>query len=345
MPRRFGIVLVATAALLPACKKKREATPAPVAEMTPIKDPTRAEPVKPEPPVVAPVSEAPVPAPPEEPTVPGSRDVPGERGVPLDRQVLGSLPHPFGALEVVKPGASREDILSALPNARRDGDEHVTVPVGVDDLVAHIDIDFSGHLDVVRIDVPESAQALLAQAWGKPNANGSWFDRKKRWRADLEGGELMIGPFVPLAEVAGKGPDGLAEKQAILGATPAELTARFGARVREVDVENDDGEKTGEKRIEVLMPATDVCKYYTHAEGELSGGRVAKLHVDQCFDDESQRRAALASLEKVWGRAVPARSAADLPVFSFAGVPGRKIEMTLGEVFDGQTGWTITIAR
>lgn len=344
MSRRIGLVVVATAALLPACKKKREATPAPVAEMKPIADPARPEPAKPEPPVVAqPVPEAPVPAPPE-PT-PGSRDVPSERGVPLDRAALGSLPHPFGALEVVKPGASREDILSALPNARRDGDDHIVVPVGVEDLVAHIDIDFAGHLDVVRIDVPESAQALLAQAWGKPNANGSWFDRKKRWRADLDGDELMIGPFVPLAEVAGKGPDGLAEKQAILGATPDELTARFGARVRTFDVENDDGEKTGEKRIELLLPATEVCKYYTHAEGELAGGRVVKLHVDQCFDDESQRRAALASLEKAWGRAVPARSAADLPVFTFAGVPGRRIEATVGDGYLGQAAWNITIAR
>lgn len=344
MSRRIGLVVVATAALLPACKKKREATPAPVAEMKPIADPARPEPAKPEPPVVTqPVPEAPVPAPTE--PVPGSRDVPSERGVPLDRAALGSLPHPFGALEVVKPGASREDILSALPNARRDGDDHIVVPVGVEDLVAHIDIDFAGHLDVVRIDVPESAQALLAQAWGKPNANGSWFDRKKRWRADLDGDELMIGPFVPLAEVAGKGPDGLAEKQAILGATPDELTARFGARVRTFDVENDDGEKTGEKRIELLLPATEVCKYYTHAEGELAGGRVVKLHVDQCFDDESQRRAALASLEKAWGRAVPARSAADLPVFTFAGVPGRRIEATVGDGYLGQAAWNITIAR
>lgn len=340
--------MVAIAAMLSACKKKREAapTPAAVTERKAITDPARPTP---EPPIVAREQAAqpedPPPPPTEETPVPGSRDVPSERGVPLDRAALGSLPHPFGALEVIKPGASREDILTALPNARRDGDERIVVPVGVEDLVAHIDIDFSGHLDVVRIDVPDSAQALLAQAWGKPNANGTWFDRKKRWRADLDDRELMIGPFTPLAEVAGKGPDGLAEKQAILGATREELTARFGARVREIDEENDDGEKTGAKRIEVLLPATDVCKYYTHAEAELAGGRVAKLHIDQCADDDSQRKAALASLEKAWGRAVPARSAADLPVFSFTGVPGRKIEMSLGQVFDTQTGWNITIAK
>ncbi len=347
MSRRIGFAVVVAAALVPACKKKREAEPTTsVTERKPITDPARPEEAKPtvEPAKAVQPDDPPPPPPTEETPVPGSRDVPGERGVPLDRQVLGSLPHPFGALEVIKPGASREDILTALPNARRDGDERIVVPLGVDDLVAHVDIDFAGHLDVVRITVPAGTEELLAQAWGKPTANGSWFDRKKRWRADLDGTELMIGPFTPLAEVAGKGPDGLAEKQAILGATPDELTARFGARARVFDAENDDGEKTGEKRVEVLMPATDVCKYYTHVEGELAGGRVAKLHVEQCFDDESQRKVALASLEKAWGRAVPARSAQDLPVFTFTGVPGRKIEMTLGDVFDG-TGWTITIAR
>ena len=348
MPRRIGLALLVTAALLPACKKKREEnSPAPVTERAPITEPSPAEPVKPiaehavateDPPPPAPTAEP-------EPAPPGSRDVPSERGVPLDRAVLGSLPHPFGALEVIKPGASREDILSALPNARRDGDERIVVPVGVDDLVATIDIDFAGHLDVVRIQLPESARALLAQAWGKPTENGTWFDRKKRWRADLDGTELMIGAFTPLAELAGKGPDGLAEKQGILGESPDELKARFGARVRTFDVENDDGEKTGEKRIELLTPATDVCKYYTHTEGELAGGRVVKLHIDQCFDDESQRRAALAALERVWGRAVPARSPQDLPVFTFTGVPGRKIEMTLGEIFASHTGWKITIAK
>lgn len=340
----MGFIVVAAVVLLPACKKKREASPAPVAEMTPIAEPVgpRAE-VKP----VEPAPEVPLPAPapvPEPPPVPGSRDVPGERGVPFDRAVLGSLPHPFGALEVIKPGASREDILTALPNARRDGDEHIVVPVGVEDLVAKIDIDFTGHLDVVRIRVPDSASALLEKAWGKPTTNGTWFDRKKRWRADLDGGELMIGSFVPLAELVGKGPDGLAEKQAILGATPAELTARFGARVREVEADGD-AEKGSEKRFELLLPATDVCAYYTTAEAELASGRVSKLHVQQCADDESQRRAALAALERAWGRAVPARNAQDVPVFTFASVPGRKIEMTLGAVLDTETGWNITITK
>lgn len=278
---------------------------------------------------------------------PGSRDVPGERGVPLDRAVLGSLPHPFGALEVLKPQITREEILSALPNARREGDDQVTVPIGVEDLIAQIDIDYSGHLDVVRIKLPDTARELLVKAWGQPTALGTWFDRKKRWRADLgDDGELMIGPFTPLAELLGKGPDGLAETKGVIGASPAELTARFGARVREIDDEGDTlAEKPvvpAAKRFELLLPATEICKFFTVAELEVTVGHVSALHLSQCFDDEPARRAALAALESKWGRAVPGRGADDRPVFTF-GVPGRRVEVTLDENAMDHPGWQIAI--
>jgi hypothetical protein len=273
----------------------------------------------------------------------GSRTVPGERGVPLDQTALGSLPHPFGALEVLKPGMARDEILSALPNARRDGDDKVVVPLGVEDLMADIDIDYTGHLDVVRIKLSDPAKAVLTKAWGKPTSTGAWFDRKRRWRADLdETNELMIGTFTPLAELLGKGPDGLAETKALVGATPAELTARFGDRIHEVDVENDSGDATGEKRYELLVPATDVCKFYTHVEARLTAGRVAKVLVAQCYDDEAQRRAALAAMEGRWGKAVPGRSAEDRPVFTFV-LPGRKAEMTIDENDAEHPGWQIVL--
>jgi hypothetical protein len=329
MQRWAGVVGLALLAAVPACKKKRvEESAPPVAELKPIAEP------------VVPVPEVPVP---KEPVPSTSREVPSERGVPLDRTVLGSLPHPFGALEVLKQGMTRDEVLSALPNAQRDG-ESVSVPVGVEDLMAAIDFDFTDHLDVVRITVPDTARELLAKAWGKPTATDTWFDRKKRWRADLDGdNELMIGPFTPLAEVLGKGPDGLAETKAMIGATPAELTARFGARIKEVPVENDDGEATGEKRFELLLPATEHCKFFTHLDGELAGGRIAKLHLGQCYGDEAGRRAALASMERAWGRAVPGRSADDHPVFTFA-LPGRKIEMALDEEHADHPGWQLVIS-
>ena len=274
----------------------------------------------------------------------GSRTVPGERGVPLDQTSLGSLPHPFGALEVLKPGISRDEILSAIPNARRDGDDKIVVPLGVEDLMADIDIDYTGHLDVVRIKLTETAKAVLTKAWGKPTSTGAWFDRKRRWRADLdEMNELMIGAFTPLAELVGKGPDGLAETKALIGATPAELTARFGDRIHEVDVENENGDATGEKRYELLVPATDVCKFYTHVEARLTAGRVAKVLVSQCYDDEPQRRAALVAIEGKWGKATPGRSVEDRPVFTFS-LPGRRAEVTIDDSDAEHPGWQILLA-
>ena len=329
MQRWTGVVGLALLVAVPACKKKRvEESAPPVAELKPIK---------------LPVPEVPVPSETVPPEVPRSRDVPSERGVPLDRTVLGSLPHPFGALEVLKPGMTRDEVLSALPNAQRD-DESVTVAVGVEDLMASIDFDFTDHLDVVRITVPATTRELLAKAWGKPSTRDKWFDRKRRWRADLDDdNELMIGPFTPLAELLGKGPDGLAETKAMIGATPAELTARFGARIKEVPVENDDGEETGEKRFELLLPATEHCKFFTHLDGELAGGRIAKLHLGQCYGDGAGRRAALASIESKWGRAIPGRSADDHPVFTFT-LPGRKVEMTVDEAHPEHPGWQLVIS-
>ncbi len=283
------------------------------------------------PPVAVPI---PVPAP------AGSRSVPGERGVPFDRTVLGSLAHPFGALEVLKPGITREEILSALPNAQRDGESAINVPVGVEDLMATIDIDFTGHLDVVRIAVPATAKDLLIKAWGKPTANGTWFDRKKRWRADLdEDNELMIGPFTPLADLLGKGPDGLAETKALIGATPGELTERFGNRIQEVEA-GEGGLAT--KQFDLLLPATEHCKFFTHADVEVVNGRVAKLNLAQCYGDEASRRASLAAFESKWGRAIPSRTVDDRPVFTFA-VPGRRVEMMVDEQHELHPGWQLAI--
>ncbi len=348
MSRWTGVVVLAVVAALPGCKKKEApaSDPAPVAEMKAIKDPAvREEPIKPPP--VAVVAEPDLPELLEpEPTPPpstGSRDVPGERGVPLDRAVLGAFAHPFGALEAVKPGSSREDILAALPNAQRDGEEHIRVPIGVEDLFAQIDIDYNGHLDVVRIKVPATARDLLTKAWGKPSAAGTWFDRKQHWRADLdEDNELMIGPFTPLAELLGKGPDGLAETKGVIGATAEELTARFGARVREVDADQGALVRPGAKRFDLLLPTTEHCKFWTMAELELSAGRVSALRLAQCYGDDAGRRAALASIESKWGRAVAGRGADDRPVFTF-NVPGRRVEMTLDEHHESHPGWQIVI--
>lgn len=334
MRRWIGVVALAVL-VGPACKKKPAEDPPPVPyepNVVPMPAVTKLESMIPEAPA------RPLPA---EPAAGGSRDVPSEAGVPLDQTALGALPHPFGALEVVKAGMTRDEVLSALPNAQRDG-ESVRVPVGVESLMAKIDFDFTGHLDVVRITVPASARAILEKAWGKPTADGTWFDRKKRWRADLDGeNELMIGSFVPLAEILGRGPDGLAETQAMLGATPAELTARFGNRIKETEIDSLFAE-AGTKDYELLLPVTEHCKYNPQLHGEVVNGRIAVLHFSLCSSDEVARRAALASIESKWGRAVPVRTADDRPAFSFA-VPRRRILATVDEMADAP-GWQIAIS-
>ena len=243
------------------------------------------------------------------PPIDGSREVAAEVGVPFDQAALGPLPHPFGVLETLRTKSTRDEILSALPNARRDGDFAIKVPLGVERIIAKIDIDRDDHLDVVRVPVDATQIAMLDKAWGK-RVNGTWFDRTKHWRADLEKPtELVIGPYVPLAEQLGKGPDGLADPTAVIGMTVPELEAHFGKRFSKTD-------------LEVTTPATEHCMYFTYFHVVLEADRVAAIEFAPCVTDETSH-AALGSLESVWGRAQLAR-VEDRPVFEFD-LPARRV--------------------
>lgn len=325
-------------ALVTGCGEKKKEEPQPIfTEERP--GARRAEPVPDE--VTPPV--------PVTPAVPGSRDVPGERGVPLDRAVLGSFPHPFGALDPIKPTSSRDEILSAVPGARRDARDGIVANVGVDDLVAMIAIDEDDRLDGVTIKLPynEGAYTLLTEAWGKPTDNHTWFDRKQRWRADWDDATLWIGPFTPLAEVLGPGPEGLTEQKPVIGATLAELQQRFGKRLIEepdpgIDVPEEAPAAAAETTYRLLLPATEICRYDTMFLIQVRAGRAIGVTITQCFDDEAMRRAALAAFESKWGRAVPGRTSEDLPVFLFTRGQ-RRFEMSLATDWEPQGAWRIDI--
>jgi hypothetical protein len=275
----------------------------------------------------------------------GSRDVPAERGVPFDQTVLGPLPHPFGALDPLRPGITRDEILSLLPSARRD-DGEVRVPIGVDQLEARIVFDYTDRLDWVILQIPKDKRELIYRSWGKPHQSATedtWFDRKRGWRADLDRkNELTIGFFLPFANLIGRGPDGLAETKPILGATLAELRERFGARFKEEDVLDSDDNPTGKKTYQLLLPATDVCMYFTDLDLELTDARVTRARLRQCFSDDTRRRAALTAMEQRWGRAVPARDTDDHPVFRFH-LPRRRIEARPTDLPDRGSFWQLDI--
>ena len=293
------------------------------------------------------------PTAPIEPVAPdasiGSRDVPGERGVPFDRTALGSFAHPFGALEVIKPTSSRDEILVALPSARRDADDDITVSVGVEDLVAMIDIDEVDQLDGVSIKLPYSTTSydLLAEAWGKPTDYHTWFDRKRGWRADWDDGTIVIGPFVRLADVVGGGPEGLTDPKPVIGATLVELQQRFGKRlVEEPDPSEGmnlpESEKTDETTFRLILPTTEVCRYDTLFVIRVRAGRAVGVTLTQCYDDEPMRRAALAALESRWGRAVPGRSIDDRPVFLFTRAQRRFVMEVAGD-WEPAGAWRVEI--
>lgn len=266
----------------------------------------------------------------------GSRSVPAEKGVPLDKRLLGAAPHPFGPLEVVTPGMTRDEVIAAVPAVQRDGAK-LAVPSGIEDVTIELGFDDAGRLATASYTLGAGAREVLLAAWGQPSAGDtSWLDVRRRWRADLSeqwaGTSLLaITAITPVADIVGRGPDGLAEKRALIGATHEQLRVWFGDRLREP------GDSTDALAL-VMPPASDVCGRATELDLELPAvGKVTRLELVQCFDGDDGRRAALAAFEQRWGRATPARTADDRLVFAWQ-LPGRRLQARAGDA-----AWRVTI--
>ncbi|MDQ3339432.1 MAG: hypothetical protein M4D80_30065 [Myxococcota bacterium] len=246
--------------------------------------------------------------------------------VPLEPSMLGKTPAPFGRLAFLRAGITRHQILDEL-GLRGPRGGSIPVELGILGIGARIDIDFASTFDVVKLTVPSDMRDVLVKAWGEPTRTTSrattWLDPAKRWRADL-GSELMIGPYVPFEELLGAGADGLAETTTLIGLTEGALTTKYGARFN---------------RTEILMPATDVCAYYTklYVDFDPDRSRVTKLRFEQCYDDGAGADLVLAAMQKHWGKPTPVQRAGKLAGITFTR-PGRSLEVS----FDARIVTTIT---
>jgi hypothetical protein len=245
-----------------------------------------------------------------------ARPAPAE-SVPLDPSILGKTPAPFGRLSFLRAGITRYQILDEL-GMREPRGGSIPVELGILGLDARIDIDFAETFDVVKIAVPSDMRATLVKAWGEPTRTTvfgtTWIDPATRWRADLRN-ELMIGPFVPFESLLGDGPDGLAGNRTLLGLTHTELRLEVGARFN---------------GREILMPATDLCAYYTklYVDFDAQTNRVAKLRLEQCYDDGEQARLVFAAMTKHWGPPTQVKRPGKRDLLTFTR-PGRSFEVEL----------------
>lgn len=272
----------------------------------------------------------------------GSRDVPSEKGVPLDRAVLGALPRPFGALQPIKLTMTRDEILHAIPDAKRDG-ENIAVPLGVEALTAKILIDTSDHISDIEIAMDPFPSDLFQQAWGA-SEDKKWLDRVGMWRADYGGGDfaLHIFPYKRLVDVLGTGPDLLAEQTPMIGTSITKLKQKLGGRLDEWTEEDEDGNEVTRPRL--LLPSTEVCHFDSLYTLVVENDIVTGATLSQCFDTDADRKLAMAAMEKRWGRATPARTADDRLVFRFSR-PGRTVEMTEDPTVDPAGAWIVKIRR
>lgn len=242
---------------------------------------------------------------------------------------LGKAPGLFGTLRRAAEDASMPALIALVPDAitwdfdtflakasnggvasrllgELEGRTSVTLrDVGFADVV----VDVEPEQAEVRYYLQKRATAMLTAAWGPPRGVGTWIG--PRWRADLTPSQwadvdtLTLRRYTPLAKVVGRGPDGLADSVAIVGADAAALLeAGFGERLSPLirtTGADDPGYQVG---VVLTIPPTDVCAMPSQATGTTSGDRrITTLKLELCVDDDDAARAlALSTLKLAWGK-------------------------------------------
>jgi hypothetical protein len=172
---------------------------------------------------------------------------------PLDAAFFGSKVAPLGPLAKLSWGMPADAAHKAAPALfpKPGGDKYQ-----LSDDPTYADVSYGVSIDKdskrvsrMTVDLPASARALIAKAWG-PGKDGKdsigkprtfWFDPATGWRAYLEEGfgdklGLEFHTYLPAAKLLGDGPDGLGfAPKGILGATLDDLRARFPDTIVETD--------------------------------------------------------------------------------------------------------------
>ena len=266
------------------------------------------------------------------------------RGTPFESVPLGKTVAPFGPLAPLRPTMTRDQVVAAIPSATASG-TILWVPTQIEGVTAELMFDQAERLERLVYRLPISGRHTVSLAWGPPNDSNTWFGTSPdRWRAMIsdvpKNGklELSISTFTPFADLIGAGPDGLAEKQPLIGADLGDLHTRYGGRLLDPELPGDPAEL-------VVSGATDVCGRPTEVMLQLDlRNRVKSIIVSQCFDDNDEnRRAVLATLEKRWGRGTPTRTVDDVLIFAWT-VATRRIDARVTRDHNGTWVWQLRIA-
>ena len=170
---------------------------------------------------------------------------------PLTAAFFGKTVGLVGALTKLKWGQTEAEARAAAPELFPKPDAGLQL---VDAEIADVRYGISLNKETKKIDrlyvqVPASAAAMIATAWGAGKDGKDkigrprtyWFNAASGWRAYLEPGfgedkQLVFFPYVPAEKLLGDGPETIGfAPQGILGATVEELRTRFPDTIVETD--------------------------------------------------------------------------------------------------------------
>ena len=199
---------------------------------------------------------------------------------------FGTRVAPPGVLAQLTPSATSDE-LAKLANAGE-------IPLGPEDVRAAVLTNAQGRLrSIVIAGLPAGSRALVETAWGPATATArgpTWFDPERGWRARYDDSlqALELTGYLPAAAWLGKGVTIAAMPAPVLGATRAQLTARYPVR----------GDTIALPPIEDAALATTATVTFDHGTK-----RVSQLAIELPFEGPARRDALVKLLEAKWGTA------------------------------------------
>lgn len=254
------------------------------------------------------------------------------------KALLGEPGNPSGELARLMPGMTTDAAKAAAPDLMASFEPKLgsfsTAVVGLDGVrqIGYFSRD-PQRLTRVAIELPPTLQGEVAATWGAGKVatdpvlgpRTMWHDPATGWRAGLKKGfaedyQLEFTRYLPAAALLGDGPDlAFTAGKPIVGATIADLRARYGAQLIEKDQAQADADRAALNQMmgksvdgalgkaapsaHIELPPTEWGSFWTRVHLIWKGDRVDWFTTSIDYEEHPSAKDDLMALfEKKWGK-------------------------------------------